>query len=544
MLEKYLNNKSFVELELSGSIPEENISTGIPFINEERITILDIYILIQRIKKSSSSGIIIKLKNINIGLARADEIRTLLFELRSAGKKVYAYLEDAGNIEYFIATAADKIFIPPWSTLNVIGLSFDSFYIKELLDEFHIEAEIDGIGEYKSAADMFKRNSMSPQHREMMNAVLDNFYNSFTAKISASRNISNSELKKLIDKNPLNPVNAKTSGLIDEIIYENEIEQHVVPELGVKPKIIKYKKFTRNYRYSKLPGELIKLITNRKKYIGYVNVNGMITQGESKKGSGYVNTCGSDTLTGLLRKVSEDKSVVAVIIRVLSPGGSALASDLIRHEINTLQEKKPVFISMSDVAASGGYMVSLSSNSIYANPFTITGSIGVVAGKFNFKNLLNRYGIYSETLKKGKMADIYSVNKGFTAEEKKKFMQLIKDMYKDFVELVSDKRKMDSSQTEKAARGRVWSSEDSLNLGLIDNVGSLSDIVNEIKDKVETADDEILYFREFKAKNKLSISNFGKLTGPAGRIENVLELPEILGKERLFTVVPYSCRVR
>ena len=542
MLEKYINKNSYVELVLKDEIPEENISIGIPFVNDKKITIIDFYKLIQLLKRSSSLGILIKIKNLNIGYARADEIRSLLLDLKNNGKKVFIYLEDAGNIEYFIATSANKIFIPPWSTLNVVGLSFDSYFLKELLDSLYIEPEIDGFGEYKSAADMFNRKDMSPYHKEMMQAVLDNHFNNLISRISSARNIPKAEIKKLIDNNPLNPASAKTYNLVDVISYENEVREFIEKESKGKIKFIKYQKFIRNNKYSVIFREINRFIKGKKKYIGIININGMITQGTSKKGSGYINTCGSDTACELIRKAAEDKSVTGVIVRVLSPGGSALASDLIRNEIQNLSDKKPVVISMSDVAASGGYMVSVSSNKIYANPFTITGSIGVVAGKFNFKKLLNKYGINHEILQIGKMASIYSTNKPFSKEEKSKFTTLINEMYSEFIKLVSDKRKLSIKETEKAAKGRVWISTDAEKLGLLDEIGSLDNSIKEIKNISGWEINEEIYFKEFKTKNKLSFSSIGKLN----QIEMINEfycIYDILKRERLYAIVPHSYKI-
>jgi len=542
MLEKYLNKNCFIELELKDEIPEENISSGIPFINDNKITVLDIYKLVQQLKSSSVSGIFLKIKKLNIGFARADDIRSLLLELKNNGKKVFIYLEDVGNIEYFISTSANKIFIPPWTTVNLLGLSFDSFFIKELLDSLEIEPEIDGFGEYKSAADMFNRKDMSPYHKEMMLALLDNHYNNLTSIISSERNISAPKLKKIIDNNPLNPSAAKSFKLVDEVIYENEAVQFIENESDNKVNFVKYNKFIRNNKYSALIKEISRFLHGRKKYIGFININGMITQGSSKKGSGFVNTCGSDTACELIKQAAADKNVSGVIVRVLSPGGSALASDLIRNEIQILSEKKPVVISMSDVAASGGYMVSVSSNKIFANSFTITGSIGVVAGKFNFKKLLNKYGIKSEILQKGKMASIYSSNKSFTKTEKTQFINLIKNMYDEFVKLVSIKRKLSIQDTEKAAKGRVWSGVDAKKYSLVDEIGPLSNAINELKSISGWIDNEEVFIKEFKSKNKLSVSNLGKFT----QLEIMNEyfgLYDILKSERLYTILPYSYKI-
>ena len=307
MLEKYLNKNSIIELVLKDDIPEENISSGIPFINNNKITVLDLYNFFQQLKNSSSGGIFVKLKKLNIGFARANELRNFLLELRKSGKIVYIYLEDIGNIEYFIATSADRIFIPPWATLNLLGLSFDSYFIKELLDSLDIEPEIDGFGEYKSAADMFNRKEMSSHHKEMMQSVLENHYNNLISVISSARNIPEKELKKIIDDNPLNPATAKSYNLIDEVAYENQVRDFIENELDSSFKFVQYKKFIRNNKYSKILKEINRFLHGRKKYIGYININGMITQGSSKKGSGFVNTCGSDTVCELIKKATNDK---------------------------------------------------------------------------------------------------------------------------------------------------------------------------------------------------------------------------------------------
>ncbi len=542
MLERYINKNSYVELVLKDEIPEENLSSGIPFISDKRITILEIYKLIQTIKRSSAEGILVKIKSLNIGYARAFEIRYLLLNLRNAGKKVFIYLEDAGNIEYFIATSADKIFIPPWSTLNLVGLSLENFFLKELLDKLYIEPEIDGFGEYKSAADMFNRKEMSSYHKEMMETVLENHFNSLITEISSARNIPSAELKKIIDNNPMNPGQAKSNNLVDEISYENEVREFIKHESYENTNFIKYEKFIRKNKYSRILKEIKRFIKSNKKYIGVININGMITQGISKTGNSYIRTCGSDTSCELIKKAADDKSVLGVIVRVLSPGGSALASDLIRNEIQILSEKKPVVISMSDVAASGGYMISLSSNKIIANPFTITGSIGVVAGKFNFKKFLNKYGINNEILQKGKMASIYSTNKKFTKDEKIKFTELIKEMYNEFVKMVSDKRNLDLKDTEKAAKGRIWVSVDAKKLGLIDEIGTYYSAIKEIQDISEWKENEELFLKEFKTKNKLSFSNIGKLNQFA-LMNNLYSLIDTLNKERLYTIVPYFYRM-
>ncbi|MGI9533583.1 MAG: signal peptide peptidase SppA [Thermodesulfobacteriota bacterium] len=536
MLKKYFNENSILKITLKGDIPEEKTESFLPFLNDETITVLDCYKLSRYISGSNINGLFLIIKKLNIGYSRAFEIRSYISEFTKSGKKVFVYLEDPGNTEYFIASSATRIFVPPWSTLNFIGLSIENYFIKQLLNKLKIEPEIEGFGEYKSAAEMFNRTSMSEPNKKMLEAILDWQFNNIIKLISSTRNISVTNLKKYIDTAPLNPLSAKKYNLIDDVCYENNVLDMINEEYGKDLNILKYKDYKKITRLKETLTKLKLWVTGRRQFVGLLNINGLITQGSSRSGNDYLKTCGSETVINLIKKLTEDKTVKSVVVRVLSPGGSALASDLIRNQLEELSKRKPVYISMSDVAASGGYMVSLSSNGIIANPFTLTGSIGIVAGKFNLSGLLKSAGISNESLKRGKMASIYSTNKKFTTEEKEKFIQLIGNMYIDFVSMVSSLRKLDPKDAEKAAKGRVWNSNDAKKLGLIDQIGTFKDCIDKAYESLELDSDKDKMIKVFKSQGKLSLSSFNKLSffDPDIKLANVLNL---LNRERFFALM-------
>ena len=543
MLKGFVNDNSILKIILSGDIPEENTDSSLPFINDKRITVLDLYNITRYISHSEIKGLFLIIKNLNIGYSRAYEIRSYLTEIINSGKKVYVFLEDPGNIEYFIASSANKVFIPPWATFNLIGLSVESYYIKELLDKLKIEPEIEGFGEYKSAAEIFNRTSMSEPNKEMLDSILDWQFKTITGLISYSRNITLTNLKKYIDSSPMDPVEAKKHNLIDDVCYENNVIDLLSEEHGTELKVLKYKDYKKIKRLKETATKFKLWITGRRQYVGIININGLITQGSSRSGDGYIKTCGSDTVVKLINKAAEDKTVKSVVIRVLSPGGSALASDLIRNQLEELSKRKPVIISMSDVAASGGYMVSLSSNYIYATPLTITGSIGVVAGKFNFSGLMKNIGVGHENLKRGKMATLYSTNKSFDQNEKKKFIKLIGDMYRNFVDMVSSHRNLTSKESENAAKGRAWNTNDAKNLGLIDHIGTYQDCLIQAFESLDLEKENEKMVKVFKTPSKLSLSNLSKLGfyGPDFELLNVLN---VLNRERFFAVMPNIFRIK
>ena len=537
MLKDYFNAKRILKITLQGDIPEENQDSVLPFFNDNRLTVLDFYKACRHLIESDFKALFLVIKSLNIGYSRADELRSCIKDIVRSGKGVYVFIENPGNVEYFLASSATKIFIPPWATFNLIGLSIENYFLKELLDNMHIRPEIEGIGHYKSAAETLNRKSMSEKNREMLETILEQQFALFVSEISESRKMKGNDLIKIIDSAPLNPTDAQSKKLIDGVCYESDVSDLIERTHNGDIKTVNYKDFRKSLRIRDILFRFKLFITGQRKYIGYINVSGLITQGSNRTGNKYVKTCGSDTIMELIDKISSDKTVSSLVVRVQSPGGSALASDLIRDRLEKLNKTKPVFISMSDVAASGGYMVSLSSELIFSNPFTVTGSIGIVAGKLNIRDLLNRIGINNEVLQKGQMASIYSTAKGFSRSEKIKFMKIISDMYKEFVSLVTKERKIKSSEMSKIAEGRVWTGPDAHRFKLIDRVCTLGDCINEAKKSLDTDFSDYKIIKVFKAPSRFTLSDISKL-GYGDSYGQFAKIMKNISGDKIYALMP------
>ncbi len=537
----YLGNFNFAHLTIGGDIPEEKIPSPVPFIKtEKQHTYWEIERLLLQIEVSALSGVLITLRPTGIGYARANALRNSLQRLRNAGKKVYVHLDDPGNIEYFIASSADNISISPMSTLNLTGISTEVFFFRNLLDRFDIEPEIIGIGEYKSAAETFNRTNMSEQNREMLNTILDHQFEKILTAISQSRNIEDGKLSEYLDNAPFTPQKSLKYGLIDSVDHEEGIKHSIEDTLGESLKIITMDKLEKLISYSMKISGILSRIRGDRASVGLITINGIITQGTSRSGAGGMRTAGSETITRTLDKVKNDKSVKAVVIRILSPGGSAVASDRIRNEIKTLSEEKPVYISMSDIAASGGYMAAISGKRIYCDTFTLTGSIGVVAGKINIGKLLDKIGINTEILTRGKMSAIYSVTKGFSPEERRNFTEVLNNMYSIFVDMVSSSRKMDAEEIENVARGRVWTGSQAKEVGLVDTEG---DLVNAVETACTDAGITGEYHKKVKVfthESRISLNNIGRIFGIYGT--NLMT--NFPAGEFIYTIMPFWLRVK
>lgn len=540
-INKYFSSSKYntVEIELSGDIPEETVDSPVPFTSNEILTVLEVNKIFRYLCASKIKAVVLNLKDINIGFARANEIRTYISDLILSGKRVYVYLESPNNIEYFIASAASHIVIPPWSTFNFIGLVTEAYFIKDLLNDFGIEPEIKGIGEYKSSAEMFTRNSMSKYNKEMLSDIINEQFSVLVELVSKSRNIKSIDLQSFIDMAPLDPQKALELGLVDAIGYLSGIEHRISEDLNEKVNKVSLKKFLRNRKIKQFVLKTKDRFFRKGKSIGIVNINGLITQGKSR----YGKTAGSETIIESIDKALEDSSISALLVRVNSPGGSALASDLIRNKIEVASEKKPVFISMSDLSASGGYMVSLGGKRIFADRFTLTGSIGVVSGKFNISNLLNKVGITNQFLSKGKMATIYSMNKGFNQQEERHFNNMIKGMYSSFVKLVSNSRSITLQKTEDVSKGRVWTGNMAKDRDLIDDLGSYNTALKYACNECGIPFNENLSIKVFKIKQKFNLST---ITGFGSIIDKKEEVSELikLAQERILLVLDFILKFR
>ncbi len=536
---------NLIEIELEGELPEEEEKSPIPFYpRKKKLTIWDLERIFDHASKSKDvKGVLLIIRNLKIGLARAGGIRRNLCKLRESGKKVFVYLEAGGNVEYLISSPADMIFFPPWSTLNLIGLKAEVSFLKDTFDRLGIEAQFRGLGQYKSAAETFTRTSMSEPHREMLASILDDFYAQFIEGTSHGRGTEQDSVKLLVDRGPFTAEEALKEGLVDGIGYSEDFEEKIQESLKIRTKKIGALRLLRLINFKGLIRGVIQKIAGKSHVIAIVSDSGIISHGSSK-GTGMAKILGSQTIITQLNNLAKDQDVKAIIFRILTPGGSGLASDMICHHLKVIAGKKPIVVSMSDVAASGGYLIALGADKIVAEPFTLTGSIGVISGKFNLRNLYEKLGVIKESITRGKSALMFSSSRGFTKAEEKSLLRIMESLYNRFVEMVAVERKTDFETAENLSQGRVWTGLQAKNHGLIDEIGGMKLAIEVAKREAgipETISPVIKFISKPKA---LQFDPFAKSIALKSRFETLVELVTDLDNESVLALMPYWVEIR
>jgi len=430
--------------------------------------------LVMEFKKAKTDNrikaILLDINMSGVGWGKAEEIRDAIADYRTSGKPVYAYIEFGMNKEFYIATACNKVIVPPPGELFINGLAADVMFFRGSLDKLGVYPDIYQIGKYKSAGDMFTQKAMTDAHREYVNSMLDDLFNRYVETIAKDRHKTADEVRKLIDNAPYSAQQAKDAGLIDEAIYRDDVEKELKKQLGYKDSDT----FTpvRASDYRDVSPESLGL--NKGERIAVIYATGDIGSGTSQNNPSGEQSIGSDTLAKAMTDAAADKTIKAIVLRVDSPGGSGLASDIIWHAVEAANQKKPVVVSMSDVAASGGYYISASAAKIIAQPSTITGSIGVVAGKPVMRGFYDWLGISNEYVLRGKNAGMFRETEKFSDDERKKFEDWIKDTYyNDFVPKVAKGRKKDAQFIDSVGQGRVWTGSQAKERSLVDEFGGL-----------------------------------------------------------------------
>jgi protease-4 len=411
------------------------------------------------------------------GWAKSEEIRGAIEDFRTSGKPVYAYMETSLNKDYYIATACDKIFVPPPGELFTIGLAADVMFFRGSLDKLGIYPDMYQIGKYKSAGDTFTQKEMTPAHREFINSLLDDLYGRYIEGIAKARSKSPDDVKALIDNAPYTATQAKDAGLIDGALYRDDVEKELKKRLGYKDS--DDLAIARSGDYRQITQESLGL--NKGERIAVVYAAGDITSGKSTFGGSGEETIGSDSLVKTINEARDDKTIKAIVLRIDSPGGSGLASDIIWRALELAKEKKPVVVSMSDVAASGGYYIACNANKIIAEPSTITGSIGVVGGKPVVKGFYDWIGVTNEYVLRGSNAGMFRETEKFSDTERKKFVEFIGTTYDDFITKVAKGRGKEKTYIDSIGQGRVWTGRQGKENGLVDEYGGLDKAIEVAK---------------------------------------------------------------
>jgi protease-4 len=363
------------------------------------------------------------------------------------------------------------------------------------------------VGDYKSASNTFTEHTFTPAHREMTESLNTDLYQQLVQGIAESRNKTEAEVRTIIDHGPYLPEDAVRAGLIDDLAYEDEIDDKV--QLG-RGRI----NTLRQHEYRNV--SLSSLGLNRGPRIAVIYASGLISSGASNVDSPTGQVIGSDTMVEWLRKARADDSIRAIVLRIDSPGGSAIASDVIWREIMLTRDKKPVIASMSDVAASGGYYIAMPAHAIVAQPSTLTGSIGVVLLRFVLDGTLKKLGVNIETVKQGAYADLFSPVRPFSPDERKRVGELMQATYDAFVEKAAAGRKTTPERIDAIAQGRVWTGRQAKDLGLVDELGGLNRALQLAKTHAKISADSDVEIVVFPPKKSL----FELLADPMGRTDS------------------------
>ncbi|HEX6717758.1 MAG TPA: signal peptide peptidase SppA [Pyrinomonadaceae bacterium] len=423
-------------------------------------------------------AIILDVNVSGLGWGKAEELRDAITDFRTSGKPVYAYVEFGLNKEYYIATACDKIIVPPPGELFINGLAADVMFFRGSLDKLGIYPDIYQIGKYKTVGDMFTQKKMTDAHREYIDSLLTDLFDRYVNSIAQARHKTPDEVRALIDNAPYNAAKAKEVGLIDDAMYRDDVDKQFKKTLGYKDTDT----FTpiKATDYRDVSPESLGL--NKGERIAVIYASGEIGSGSSQNSPSGEQSIGSETVAKALNDAAADKSLKAIVLRVDSPGGSGLASDIIWHAVEAANQKKPVVVSMSDVAASGGYYISASAAKIIAQPSTITGSIGVVAGKPVLRGFYDWLGISNEYVLRGKNAGMFRETEKFSDDERAKFVEWIQTTYyQDFVPKVAKGRKKDPQYVDSVGQGRVWTGSQARDKGLVDEFGGLDKAIEVAK---------------------------------------------------------------
>ncbi len=418
-------------------------------------------------------GLSLYIQDARFGFGKAQELRWLLRSLTQADKFVDCYLETAGEgtngtLAYYLATACQRITVSPLGDWNVVGLYSDSPFLRGTLDKLRIEPDFLSVGAYKSAAEFYTETEHSAAAEEALGSVLDDLFDQIVTAVAEAREMDPERVRELIDHAPLTADEALENGLIDEITYPDVFDDRARDRGGERKRLqplADYVAFADGFGRER---------------VAVVFAQGTIIRG----GNGFdpwsqQRYVGAETMREILRTLAEDNDLAGVVLRVDSPGGSPVASDLILRELDLLAQKKPLVVSMSDVAASGGYFISAKAAKIVAAPATITGSIGVVGGKFATRNFQQQLlGISHDTLRRGANADIFSALDPFTPEQRETFLGQMQRIYDIFIDRVATGRGMSREEVEAVAGGRIWTGRQAVEIGLVDETGGLDRAVD------------------------------------------------------------------
>ena len=491
-----IKDKAYVVIDLANSYKERLLSSSL-FEDDS----INFYNLLTNIKNLSFDdkvlGVVLKLNSNSLSYAQSEELAQELSMLRGADKKVIAYFENVNRKNYYLASYADEIYMPSANStsVNIYPYFREEFYTKKLSDKFGVKFNIIHVGDYKSYQENLAKDTMSKEAREDSTRILNLNYENFLDIVSLNRKLNRDDLDKIIKDGDLvaaSSIDLFSNKLIDKYSYWDNL----VTLLGGKDKLISIQDYAKNYYQEATLDDSDNIV-----YV--IPLEGDIVEAQTEIFSGEANINVNETIAKL-NTAKENKKIKAVVLRVNSPGGSALTSDIIAEKVKELASEKPVYVSMSSVAASGGYYISANANKIYVDRNTVTGSVGVVSVLVDYSSLLKDNGVNVEKISEGEYSDLYSADT-FTEKKYNKIYNSNLKVYEDFLNVVSNGRKIDKERLKELAEGRVWTGTEAVKNGLADEIGGLYSTIYAI-----TEDNNIDDYTVVLAKDKVEIGNIYK----------------------------------
>jgi protease-4 len=426
------------------------------------------------------SGVLVRVGQVGGGPARLLEVHDSLVRLRDSGRSVHCQIEDASNFAYWLAaTSCERVTLSPGGAIELMGLASESYFLLDMLDSLGVEIDVLRMGTHKGAAEFLTRNDMSPEMRETLDELYDDYMEMLVAGIAEGRRLDPAAVRDLIDQGPFAAEHAAEGGLVDALEYRDQSRDTLVKTFPGKARVIE--RYTERWQEEHRPGVMSFLAGEtggpqaEGERVAVLYLSGTIVD---SAGAGLVGDVISlSQVREALQTVREDEDIRALVVRIDSGGGSAFASDEIWHELIELRARRPIVASMGDVAASGGYYIAAAATEVLAQPGTITGSIGVVGGKPVLGDLMERIGVAPEVITRGRNAGLVALSRPFTPSERQALERLMESVYERFIRSVALGRVMDEERVRALATGRVWCGRRALELGLVDRLGGLYDAI-------------------------------------------------------------------
>ncbi len=482
-------------------------------------------------------GLLARIGSVQMGMAHIQEVRDAVIAFRKTGKPAVAFADTFGELTpgnggYYLATAFDDIYIQPSGDVGLTGLMSRSPFVAGTLDKLDIEPRLDHRKEYKSYMNMFTQTEYTEPHREAVSAVVDSMFEQMVRAIAEARGLSEDQVRDRVDRGPFIGKEALDADLVDGLFYWDEAEDKIKEQIG---------KASEGYRLSTYFQRAGRPYT-KGKTVALIYGEGGVHRGESTYNpmTGE-STMGSETVAKAFRSAVEDEDVKAILFRVDSPGGSYVGSDTIwREVVRAGQAGKPVIVSMANVAGSGGYFVAMAAHSIVAQPGTITGSIGVIGGKMITRDSWNKLGVTWDSVKRGDHAGMWSPIENYSSEEWERVQAWLDRVYEDFTRKVVQGRKLDDEKVQEIAKGRIWSGEDALRLGLVDGLGGFHKALALTRDAIGLEPDADIRLKRFPAKKSvleilMNKEDRGISGGTADLIENLQGVGRALERSGILT---------